>query len=44
VPGAEPPLDRRTLFDGGPLGVDGDEAVDFAADRCMNCFVLAYEL
>jgi hypothetical protein len=44
VPGAEPPLDRRTFFDGGPLGVEGDEAVDFAAERCMNCCVLAIEV
>lgn len=36
VPMADAPFDRRAFFEGGPLGVEGDEVEDFAAARCMN--------
>jgi hypothetical protein len=31
----------RAFFEGGPFGVEGDEAVAFEAERCMNCDIVS---
>jgi hypothetical protein len=41
VPGAACPFERRAFLEGGPLGVDGDEAVALWAERCMNCSLIS---
>ena len=46
VRGADLPFERRARFEGGPLGVEGDEdeVAVFAAPRCMNCGIVRERL